>query len=473
MKVIPIILSGGSGTRLWPLSRENYPKQYINLLGGYSMLQETILRLNGLINKIEPIIVCNHKHRFIVAEQLNEIQLVNSTIILEPSGRNTAAAITAAAIHVLRMKIKDAILLVLSADHNILDKQSFHESIEIAVQQAQHPKLVVFGVTPTHPNTGYGYLKIKSDSGKDFLPVDEFVEKPSRIVAEKYIQDDHYFWNSGMFVFEPEFFINELSIYSKDIVRAIQASYNNSNKDLDFIRLEKKSFESSPDISIDYALMEKSKNVVMVPLNAEWSDVGSWKVLSEIEKKDSDGNVIKGDVVSIETKNTYINAQHKLIATIGLKDLIIVDTPDATLIANRNNLDAVKNIVAKLKNEKRIESGSHRKVYRPWGWYDTIEIGDFFQVKKLYVKPGAKLSLQLHHKRAEHWVVVKGTATVINNDNKYTLDEGESTYISLGAKHSLENMTTSPLEVIEVQSGTYLGEDDIVRFEDIYDRIKK
>jgi len=251
MKVIPIILSGGSGTRLWPLSRENYPKQYINLLGGYSMLQETILRLNGLINKIEPIIVCNHKHRFIVAEQLNEIQLVNSTIILEPSGRNTAAAITAAAIHVLRMKIKDAILLVLSADHNILNKQSFHESIEIAVQQAQHPKLVVFGVTPTHPNTGYGYLKIKSDSGKDFLPVDEFVEKPSSIVAEKYIQDDHFFWNSGMFVFEPEFFINELSIYSKDIIRAIQASYNNSNKDLDFIRLEKKSFESSPDISID------------------------------------------------------------------------------------------------------------------------------------------------------------------------------------------------------------------------------
>jgi mannose-1-phosphate guanylyltransferase/mannose-6-phosphate isomerase len=473
MKIIPIILSGGSGTRLWPLSRENYPKQYINLLGGCSMLQETILRLNGLSNQIEPIIICNHEHRFIVAEQLKEIQLENATILLEPSGRNTAAAITAAALHVLKMKIKDAVLLVLSADHNILNTQSFHESIGIAVQQAQHSKLVVFGVTPTHPNTGYGYLKIKSDSGKKFIPVDEFVEKPNKIFAEKYIQDEHYFWNSGMFVFEPEFFINELSIYSKDIVGAIQTSYNNSNKDLDFIRLEKKSFESSPSLSIDYALMEKSKNVIMVPLKADWSDVGSWETLNEIEKKDSNGNAIKGDVVCIKTKNTYINAQHKLITTIGLKDLIIVDTPDATLIANKNNLDQVKNIVSQLKKENRIEFGSNRKVHRPWGWYDTIEIGDFFQVKKLYVKPGAKLSLQLHHKRAEHWVVVRGTATVINNDNKYTLDEGESTYVSLGSKHSLENKTKFPLEVIEVQSGTYLGEDDIVRFEDIYDRIKE
>jgi len=473
MKIIPVILSGGSGTRLWPLSRENYPKQYIDLLGGFSMLQETILRLNGLCGELEPIIICNHQHRFIVAEQLKEIQLENATILLEPSGRNTAAAITAAALHVLKMKIKEAVLLVLSADHIIQDNKSFHDSIRVAIQQAQYSKLVVFGVTPTYPNTGYGYLKTNSNSHKSFLNVDEFVEKPNKGAAKNYILDPNYYWNSGMFVFEPKFFINELSIYSKDIVVAIKSSYNKSNKDLDFIRLEKESFESSPNLSIDYALMEKSKNVIMVPLKAEWSDVGTWKALSEIEKKDPNGNTMKGDVVSIETKNTYINAQHKLITTIGLKDLVIVDTPDATLIANKNNLNEVKNIVSKLKKEKRIESGSHKKVHRPWGWYDTIEIGDFFQVKKLHVKAGAKLSLQLHHKRAEHWVVVRGTATVVNNDNKYTLGEGESTYISLGAKHSLENLTKSPLEVIEVQSGTYLGEDDIVRFEDIYDRIKK
>jgi len=473
MKIVPIILSGGSGTRLWPLSREQHPKQYINLFGGYSMLQETLLRLNGLSEVVEPIIICNDEHRFIVSEQLKQIQIDKSTILLEPVGRNTAAAITAAALQTIKMKIDDALLLVLSADHNIVNTESFHEAIRMATTQAQNSKLVVFGIVPTHPNTGYGYLKADFNSNEKFIPVDKFVEKPNKSLAEKYIQDGRYFWNSGMFVFKPEFFINELSFYSKDIVDAIQAAFDNSITDLDFIRLEKKSFESSPNVSIDYALMEKSKNVIMVPLDADWSDLGSWAALNAIEEKDSNGNVIKGDVISISTENTYISSSHHLIATIGVKDLIIVDTPDATLIANQDSLDEVKNIVSQLKKEKRAEFGFHRKVHRPWGWYDTIEIGEFFQVKKLYIKPGGKLSLQLHHKRAEHWVIVNGTATVINNDETFTLNEGESTYIPLGAKHSLENQTKFPLEIIEVQSGLYLGEDDIVRFEDIYDRIKK
>ena len=473
MKIIPIILSGGSGTRLWPLSREQHPKQYINLFGKSSMLQETLLRLRGLSDIVEPIIICNDEHRFIVSEQLKQIQIDKSTILLEPTGRNTAAAITAAALHVIKMKIDDALLLVLSADHNIANTQSFHDAIRVAVTQAQNSKLVVFGVTPTQPNTGYGYLKAEFNSNEKFLLVDKFVEKPNKSTAEKYIQDGRYFWNSGMFVFEPNFFINELSMFSKDIVNAIKESCDNSIMDLDFIRLEKKSFESSPNLSIDYALMEKSKNVIMVPLDADWSDLGSWTALKEIGEKDSNGNVIKGDVISINTENTYISSSHHLITTIGVKDLIIVDTPDATLIANQDSLDEVKNIVSQLKKEKRAEFCFHRKVHRPWGWYDTIETGNFFQVKRLHVKPGGKLSLQLHHKRAEHWVIVKGTATVTNNDQILTLNESESTYIPIGIKHSLENMTKFPLEVIEVQSGSYLGEDDIVRFEDIYDRIKK
>jgi len=471
MQIIPVILSGGSGTRLWPLSRKQYPKQYLPLAGDNTMLQETILRLSGLDNIADPIVVCNADHRFLVAEQCQQIDIKNPTILLEPIGRNTAPAIAAAALQSLK-QTDDAVLLVLSADHVIQDVEAFHQAINIASSQAQAGKLATFGIVPTDANTGYGYIKSSVDGNNGAHKVEEFVEKPDLETAEKYLEQGNYLWNSGMFMFKAATLINELTVHSLDIVNSVSGAVNNAEQDLDFIRLDKQAFESSPSDSIDYALMEKSDNVVVVPLDAQWNDIGAWSALHDIGTKDANGNVIKGDVIAQDTTNTYINANHHMVATIGVDNLIIVDTADVTFIATQDKAQEVKSIVESLQAKGRDEGAMHRKVFRPWGWYDSIESGKHFQVKRLHVNPGAKLSLQMHHKRAEHWVVVHGIATVTNGDKTFDLNKGESTYIPLGVTHALENKTSDPLEIIEVQSGSYLGEDDIVRFEDIYGRVK-
>jgi len=469
--IIPIILSGGSGTRLWPLSRKQYPKQYLPLVGDNTMLQETILRLNGLDNLADPIIVCNADHRFLVAEQCQQINVTNPTILLEPIGRNTAPAITAAALHSIKDS-GDAVLLILSADHVIQDVNAFHKAINIANKKAQDGKLATFGIVPTDANTGYGYIKSSKTNNDGAYEVEEFVEKPDLQTAESYLEQGNYLWNSGMFMFKASILIDELTTHSPEIVTSVNDAVNNAEQDLDFIRLDKQAFESSPSDSIDYALMEKSDNVIVVPLDAQWNDIGSWSALHDIGTKDSNGNVIQGDVFTEETTNTYIHANHHMVATIGVQDLVIVDTPNATLIATKDKAQEVKKIVERLQQQDREEQFCHRKVYRPWGWYDSIEMGLHFQVKRLHVNPGAKLSLQMHHKRAEHWVVVSGTATAINGEDILTLTEGDSTYIPIDTIHGLENKTNEQLEIIEVQSGTYLGEDDIVRFEDIYGRVE-
>lgn len=473
MRIIPVIISGGSGTRLWPLSRKEYPKQYLPLVGDNTMLQETILRLSGLDNVVDPIIVCNADHRFLVAEQCQQIGVKNPIILLEPVGRNTAPAIAAAAFQSLKSSDDDTVMLVLSADHIIKDVYAFHDSISIASSQAQKGKLATFGIVPKNANTGYGYIKSSKNNTDGAYKVEEFVEKPDLETAQEYLKQGKYLWNSGMFMFKPEVLIDELTTHSPDIVKLVSDAVNNAKQDLDFIRLDKRSFESSPSDSIDYALMEKSDNVVVVPLEAGWSDVGSWSALYDIDVKDSSGNVLKGDVIVKDTTNTYIYAAHHMITTVGIDNLIVIDTPDATFIASQNKAHEVKSIIASLQKKDRDEVHSNRKVYRPWGWYDSIDSGERFQVKRLYVKPGAKLSLQKHHKRAEHWVVVTGTATVTNGEQKFILNKGESTYIPLGIIHALENQTRKPLEIIEVQSGTYLGEDDIVRFDDLYGRVNK
>jgi len=485
MQIIPVILSGGSGKRLWPLSREEYPKQYLPLVSDNTMLQETILRLSGLDNLADPIVICNADHRFLVAEQCQQINIKNPTILLEPIGRNTAPAIAAAALQSLKYT-DTAILLVLSADHVIQNVKAFHQAINIARNQAKEGKLVTFGIVPTEANIGYGYIKLLgkfsivkkenpeliNNSNDVAYKVEEFVEKPNLETAKSYLAQGNYLWNSGMFMFKADKLIDELTKYSPDIITSVNDAINKAEQDLDFIRLDRQAFESSPSDSIDYALMEKSDNVEVVPLDAEWSDIGSWSALYDIGTKDINGNVIHGDVFTEETSNTYINANHHMIATVGIKDLVIVDTPNATLIATKDKSQEVKKIIEQLQEQDRVEQFYHRKVYRPWGWYDCIEEGVNFQVKRLHVNPGAKLSLQMHYKRAEHWVVVSGTAIAFNGEEILTLTEGDSTYIPVGVKHSLENNSNEQLEIIEVQSGTYLGEDDIIRFEDIYGRTK-
>ena len=478
MQIIPIILSGGSGTRLWPLSRKLHPKQFLPLAGDKTMLQETIIRLNGLDNLANPIIICNTEHRFLVAEQCKQINIKNPTILLEPVGKNTAPAIAAAALQSLKHKHKhkhkdEAQLLVLSADHVIQDINAFHEAIKIASRHAQRGKLVTFGIKPTDANTAYGYIKHSKDFNDGTYKVERFVEKPDLLTAKKYLEKGNYLWNSGMFVFTASRFIEELTLHAPAILKSVRNSVDKALQDLDFIRLDKVYFESCQSTSIDYALMEKSDNVIVVPLNAEWNDIGSWSALHEIGIKDDNGNVLRGDIIAKDTSNTYINANHHVVATIGIKNLVIVDTPDATFIATHEKAKEVKSIVELLQADRRNEGDIHRKVYRPWGWYDSLEMGKHFQVKRLHINPGAKLSLQKHSKRAEHWVVINGTATAINGEKVLTLSEGDSTYLPIGTKHGLENKTDKILEIIEVQSGSYLGEDDIVRYEDIYGRHKK
>ncbi|MGI1677483.1 MAG: mannose-1-phosphate guanylyltransferase/mannose-6-phosphate isomerase [Cellvibrionaceae bacterium] len=469
--LIPVILAGGSGSRLWPLSRQQFPKQFLSLFGEHSMLQQTLLRLNGLEGLSDPIIVCNEDHRFTVAEQLQKIGIKGS-IVLEPIARNTAPAITLAAM--LANDIDpDAKLLVLAADHLIKDVDVFQAAVTAASQCADKGNLVTFGVVPTRPETGYGYINTDKNSGdvKTGLKTKRFVEKPDLKTAEKYLADGNYFWNSGMFVFTAAAFLNSLQEYNKECFNTVSASLKNKTTDIDFIRVDKEEFSKAPDISVDYAVMEKAKNVYCIPLDAGWSDVGCWRSYWDAQEKDENGNSLVGDAMAISTKNTLIYSKDKLVSTIGVENLVVVNTADAVLVIDKKCAQDVKSAIELLKKEDRSEHITHREVHRPWGAYDSIDNGERFQVKRITVKPGASLSLQMHHHRAEHWIVVSGTAIVQKGDEELMLSENQSTYIPLGVTHRLTNPGRLPLELIEVQSGSYLGEDDIVRFDDTYGRV--
>ena len=474
MKITPVILSGGSGTSLWPLSRKLYPKQFLPLVDDYTMLQVTLQRLEGLENLADPIIICNLEHRFLAAEQLQQIGIMNPTIILEPVGRNTAPAIAVAAHYIEAKEEKSEgegnLLLILSSDHVIQDVSAFHQAIKTASEEAVNGKLITFGIVPTHPFTGYGYIKTGDSLRDSVLTIEKFKEKPSQSKAKQYLKDGNYLWNSGMFLFQSDQLLKELAAHTEGIVETTLQSVQNATKDLDFIRLESDSFVATSSESIDYALMEKTNQAVVVLLDSGWSDVGNWGALHEIGIKDRNNNVIAGDVISSETTNSYIRADHHMIATIGVDNLIIVDTPDATLIVSKDKAQKVKQFVELLQQKGRCEVQLHQKVYRPWGWYDSIDKGEQYQVKRVCVNPGAALSLQKHNYRAEHWIVLTGTASIVNGDKVELLSENQSTYIPIGTLHRLENPGKLPLEIIEVQSGSYLGEDDIERFDDYYGR---
>jgi mannose-1-phosphate guanylyltransferase len=467
--ILPIIMAGGSGSRLWPLSRQMFPKQFLTLHGQHSMLQSTALRLAELEHQA-PMIICNEEHRFSVAEQLRVDKINNSGIILEPVGRNTAPAIALAAFQAIKNG-DDPLLLVLAADHVIADDKAFCQSISTAVAHAEQGNLVTFGIVPTAPETGYGYIKRGESAAETGFKVDSFVEKPDLATAQSYLKTGDYYWNSGMFLFKASSYLAELKQHQLDIYQACEQAMAETSTDLDFIRVQKQLFEQCPDDSIDYAVMEKTTKAIVVPMDCGWSDVGSWSALWDIEQKDENNNVFSGDVMAINTQNSYIKTHDKLVATIGLDDVVIVDTKDAILVSKKSDVQHVKQIVNKLKANERSEFKHHREVYRPWGKYDSVDTGERFQVKRITVKPGAKLSVQMHHHRAEHWIVVSGTAKVTNGDKEILLTENQSTYIPIGVVHALENPGKVDLELIEVQSGSYLGEDDIVRFEDKYGRV--
>ena len=473
--LIPVILSGGSGTRLWPLSRELYPKQLLPLVSKGTMLQETLARVSGVENVGEPIVVCNESHRFLVAEQLREIGANPLSILLEPVGRNTAPAVAIAAMAAVAGEgggaraSDDALLLVLPADHVIRDVAAFRAAVAIGRKAAEQGKLVTFGVVPTKPETGYGYIKRASGNGPTY-PIAQFVEKPDLATATGYVESREYYWNSGMFLFRATAILDELRSLAPDIYQACAQAFTVAKRDLDFTRLPTREFSACRSDSIDYAVMEKTQHGIVVPLDAGWSDVGSWSALHETVPADSNGNVCLGDVLAEDTGGCYLQSTSRLVATVGLKDHVVVETKDAVLVAPKDRVQDVKQLVAQLKKQGRYETSVHREVFRPWGSYDSIDAGERFQVKRLIVKPGAEMSLQLHHHRAEHWIVVAGTARITRGDETFLLEENQSTYIPLGAKHRIANPGKIPLHIIEVQSGTYLGEDDIVRLEDRYGR---
>lgn len=463
--VLPVILSGGSGTRLWPLSREAYPKQFLQLTGELSMLQATWRRVAAVAGQ-PPLIVANEEHRFVAADQLHQIGVRPLAILLEPVGRNTAPAIAVAALEATRNG-QDALLLVLPSDHVIADENTFQQRIRDAIPLAAQGKLVTFGIVPAGPETGYGY--IKATPGEGARQVERFVEKPDLATAEGYVRSGEYFWNSGMFLFKASKYLIELERLNPTMVAAVRASWELARRDADFTRLDREKFEQVPADSIDYAVMEKTADAMVVPLDAGWSDVGSWTALRNVSPQDAAGNAHHGDVIAIDCRNTYAYGD-RLIALVGLDDVVVVETTDAVLVGRTDRMQEVKEVVARIKQQNRSEATWHRKVYRPWGSYDSIDHGRRFQVKRITVNPGATLSLQMHHHRAEHWVVVSGTAEVTRGDETLLLTENQSTYIPLGVSHRLRNPGKLPLELIEVQSGSYLGEDDIVRFEDHYGR---
>jgi mannose-1-phosphate guanylyltransferase/mannose-6-phosphate isomerase len=493
--IIPVVLSGGSGTRLWPLSREQFPKQLLPLTGGgETMLQATVARTAGLPGIGAPVVVCNEAHRFMVAEQLRQAGVEGTRIVLEPIGRNTAPAIALAAHAALGAAAasvdaadSDPLLLVLPADHVVRDVAAFQAAVRAALPAAAAGRLVTFGVVPEAPETGYGYIRRAAaplaglagaeaadvgGSGSVY-PIDRFVEKPDLATAQGFLASGEYYWNSGMFLFGARRYLRELETQAPDIAAAVTAAFGAAKGDLDFLRIDAEAFAACRSDSIDYAVMEKTREAVVVPLAAGWSDVGSWSSLHAAVESDVDGNVLRGDVIVEDTRDSFVFSESRLVATVGLDSHVVVETKDAVLVAPRDRVQDVKALVARIKAAGRSEHSLHREVFRPWGSYDSVESGERYQVKRLSVNPGASMSLQLHHHRAEHWIVVSGTARITRNDEVFLLEENESTFIPLGAKHRIENPGKIPLHIIEVQSGSYLGEDDIVRFEDRYGRDSK
>ncbi len=468
--LIPVILSGCSGTRLWPLSREALPKQFLKLTSEQSLLGDTLLRTRRLQEVAAPILVSNEEHRFVVAATVQQaLPGTKADILLEPVGRNTAPAIALAALQAIE-RSPDAILLVLPSDHVIRDQQRFADAVAIASRAAAEGSMVTFGIVPDCAHTGYGYIK-KGVQHSDWFDLAEFVEKPSLDRAETYLASGQYLWNSGMFVFQARRYLDILGQFQPAMLEACRKAFEGRQQDLDFSRIDKTAFATCPSDSIDYAVMEKADNAVVVPLDAGWSDVGSWTALWEINDQDAAGNVLRGDVITEQVKNSYIHSEGRLVAALGVEDCIIVDTDDVVLVASKDRVQDVKKLVEQVKAKDRQEHRFHRKVHRPWGTYEGIALSERFQVKRIMVNPGARLSLQKHHHRAEHWVVVKGTATITRGDEQLLLTEDQSTYIPLGVLHRLENPGVIPLEIIEVQTGSYLGEDDIVRVDDKYGRI--
>lgn len=464
-KLVPVIMAGGTGSRLWPLSREHHPKQFLTVEGELSMLQNTIRRLSPLVAG-EPVVICNDSHRFLVAEQLRAIDKLANNIILEPVGRNTAPAIALAAFCALQnIDNDDPLLLILAADHVIRDEKAFIDAVNRAESLALSGKLVTFGIVPTHAETGYGYIRRGEASGDEAYTVSEFVEKPDYDTACHYIKTGQYYWNSGMFLFRASSYLDELKRLSPDIYDACKKAVGQINPDLDFIRIDKESFILCPSDSIDYAVMEHTQHAVVVPMNAGWSDVGSWSSLWDISVKDYHKNVLHGDVLTHNSENNYIYSESAFVSALGVNDLVIVQTADAVLVANKDNVQDVKKIVDHLKQKNRDEYKQHKETFRPWGKYNIIDSGDNYLVKRITVKPGEKFVAQMHHHRAEHWIVVSGTALVTKGEQTFLVSENESTFIPLMTIHALENPGIVSLELIEIQSGTYLGEDDIIRLE--------
>ena len=461
----PVLLSGGSGTRLWPLSREAYPKQFLPLAGDDTMVQATWRRVEALAD-LAPIVVANEEHRFLVAEQLRQVGAPVPAILLEPVGRNTAPAIAAAALQAMAGGA-DPLLLVLPSDHVVRDVAGFQRAVREASSAAEAGALVTFGIVPDAPETGFGY--IQAEAGDGLRQVLRFVEKPDAATARSYLDAGGYYWNSGMFLFRASRYLEELARFRPDIVDAVRAAHAAARHDGDFVRLDKDAFSACPSDSIDYAVMEKTADAMVLPVDIGWNDVGSWSALWDVAERDADGNAHHGDVIAVDSRNSYAYAQ-RLVALVGLDDIVVVETDDAVLVARKDRVQQVKDVVAQLKSEQRSQAALHREVHRPWGSYDSVDVGDGFQVKRIKVKPGARLSLQSHTRRAEHWIVVRGTARVTRDDEVFELFANQSTYIPIGAKHRLENPGKNMLELIEVQSGDYLGEDDIVRYEDVYGR---
>ena len=473
----PVILSGGAGSRLWPLSREAYPKQLIALVGEQTLLQTTVQRLASLENLRPPLIVCNQEHRFMAAEQIQAVGVTPTAILLEPVARNTAPAIAAAALEALARcdEGDEPLLLVAPADHIIQASEAFARAIRVGIREAAAGRLVTFGVPPTYAETGYGYIKTEdsAEANGEAKVAERFIEKPNADDAAALVKAGHCYWNSGIFAFRARRYLEELGRYAPAIREATEKAHQNATPDLGFLRLDAESFTRSPALSVDYAVMEHASDVVVVPLGVAWSDVGSWTTIAELSEpaeRDAAGNVVQGDVLLQDTRNTYIRGENRLVATVGVENLIIVDTPDAVLIADKKAVQDTRKVVERLKQDDRDEYRYHRKVYRPWGHYDLVHAGDRFKIKHITIHPGQQLSLQMHRHRAEHWVVVHGTARVTRGEEVFTLSENESTFIPQGTRHRLENPGSEPLELVEVQSGDYLGEDDIVRFEDTYGR---